>query len=786
MPHSYAMGIHMKKILKGSKKYYRKILVLMLLLIICATLPFAVLLYNKSAKNIKNGINNSNYNILKQIKYNYNYFSSTMSALCMSTFMRYDVRELMYNEDLDYVTIYQTIREMNDNIIRAQPSLQSITVYNSSDKQWYSTQSANDNPGDSITGYLKENGSVQKLKPVLRKIDIGTDQISAISYVFSYFMYEYQDPVSGQGSYLVFNQTADEFINNLNGEIAGDYPISLYIANRNGDVYGNNRINSQSLEKIVEDCVIRHSRGIIDAEQSYVETYNSEKYYISYVDLGDNTNYIVMIQRYNDLFRGVIQIQSDFILIGVFFVLLTLVAVVLTSKRIYNPVNELVQEVSGMTEGSDADVSKRQDEIHQLRQAFIRTNMLYKKLQEEKNSSFRIVDNYRLLDLLSHSSEIKWERYLALSQDSVFHSLSFYKIGIVIVSLDYFKDNKFFFQDADRELLTESAINVLKEVLEPMFCSVDVRLENADIALILCANDVDNDKKELLSGIRQTQRYLEENFDISITVSFSRFSTDRKELHQLYENAKKFARYHIVYAGGVILGEEECRRNIQNQETMYPQEYNYKLEEALNLDDKQRMFDLLDDVKKRIAKLSYENILISTMSLVTSVNTAVNKNNVMKEYPMSIDFSKIYSVAVNMKHLDELFLTLKEFIESIMSNTYADKEKGKGSDQLFVETIVRYVGEQYSDPNLSSNNIASYMGMSNQYLMKKFKKRTGYFLSEYIMQVRMQEAAHLLTSTNMSINSIAESVGIENESYFYKLFRKVFGCTPREFSPDNR
>ena len=45
----------------------------------------------------------------------------------------------------------------------------------------------------------------------------------------------------------------------------------------------------------------------------------------------------------------------------------------------------------------------------------------------------------------------------------------------------------------------------------------------------------------------------------------------------------------------------------------------------------------------------------------------------------------------------------------------------------------------------------------------------------------MKKAASLLLNTSSSINDIAEQVGIDNVNYFYKLFKKAYGCTPREF-----
>ena len=66
--------------------------------------------------------------------------------------------------------------------------------------------------------------------------------------------------------------------------------------------------------------------------------------------------------------------------------------------------------------------------------------------------------------------------------------------------------------------------------------------------------------------------------------------------------------------------------------------------------------------------------------------------------------------------------------------------------------------------------------------MKKFKQCTGISLNEYILDIRMKQAAELLLHSKLPVNKISDNIGIENENYFYRLFKKVYGCTPREFS----
>ncbi len=58
-------------------------------------------------------------------------------------------------------------------------------------------------------------------------------------------------------------------------------------------------------------------------------------------------------------------------------------------------------------------------------------------------------------------------------------------------------------------------------------------------------------------------------------------------------------------------------------------------------------------------------------------------------------------------------------------------------------------------------------------------------IPEHINEIRMQKTVEWLESSKLSVNEIMLKVGIENESYFYKLFKKKFGITPREYVLQN-
>ena len=92
--------------------------------------------------------------------------------------------------------------------------------------------------------------------------------------------------------------------------------------------------------------------------------------------------------------------------------------------------------------------------------------------------------------------------------------------------------------------------------------------------------------------------------------------------------------------------------------------------------------------------------------------------------------------------------------------------------------------ESVFDPGRMPGTLAGYAaaaGISENYLSRLVKQSTGRSVGAWIDIVRIQRAKRLLSSTDRSIIDIAVSVGVEDQSYFSRLFKKGTGMTPSAF-----
>jgi AraC-like DNA-binding protein len=71
--------------------------------------------------------------------------------------------------------------------------------------------------------------------------------------------------------------------------------------------------------------------------------------------------------------------------------------------------------------------------------------------------------------------------------------------------------------------------------------------------------------------------------------------------------------------------------------------------------------------------------------------------------------------------------------------------------------------------------------MSKSNLLAVFKEATGHSPIEYLIRLRLHNAAEMLASTSLSISEIAAECGFADSNYLTRQFRKIYNISPREF-----
>lgn len=128
------------------------------------------------------------------------------------------------------------------------------------------------------------------------------------------------------------------------------------------------------------------------------------------------------------------------------------------------------------------------------------------------------------------------------------------------------------------------------------------------------------------------------------------------------------------------------------------------------------------------------------------------------------------------------FTSIVEFLATTGTNETLQKIKQpKMPSSHHIETALKYIEMNYSNPYLSLEDVASAIPIHKNYLSLLFKKSLGVTFTQYLTQKRIEQATVLLKNTDYTISQISNSVGYVDQLYFSKLFKKFNKLPPSEY-----
>ncbi|MDD4681424.1 MAG: helix-turn-helix domain-containing protein, partial [Clostridia bacterium] len=128
----------------------------------------------------------------------------------------------------------------------------------------------------------------------------------------------------------------------------------------------------------------------------------------------------------------------------------------------------------------------------------------------------------------------------------------------------------------------------------------------------------------------------------------------------------------------------------------------------------------------------------------------------------------------SMGSLEKWFLDIIDQSLELINNR-------KESFHLLVRRTLDIIRKDYNHTDLSLKRIASNLKVTPAYLGQLFKEETGKYFNDYLTEIRLQESRILLLETDLKIRDILYCIGISNQSYFNRIFKKAYGMSPLDF-----
>ncbi len=144
-------------------------------------------------------------------------------------------------------------------------------------------------------------------------------------------------------------------------------------------------------------------------------------------------------------------------------------------------------------------------------------------------------------------------------------------------------------------------------------------------------------------------------------------------------------------------------------------------------------------------------------------------------------FEALYNLYMQKKagYISALLSILYKIINHVQNAEIADYIPKHFYSKI--EKAINYINGHYTDENIKISYLAELSNMSIKYFIKLFHSYFNTTPKQYIIDLKLDLAKNLLSSSKTPISEIAEQVGFLNRYYFSKMFKKMTSINPAEY-----
>ncbi len=145
-------------------------------------------------------------------------------------------------------------------------------------------------------------------------------------------------------------------------------------------------------------------------------------------------------------------------------------------------------------------------------------------------------------------------------------------------------------------------------------------------------------------------------------------------------------------------------------------------------------------------------------------------------------FTEMYNVWKEKKagHRHKCTSLFYELLSIISRERYTTAINAVTSDAK-IKKAIDYIHSNYRREDISVSELAKMCSVSETYFRKLFKQIHGVSPSQYVINLRLDFASHLLRSQLYTVSEAGYKSGFNDTKYFSKLFKSRYGSSPKKF-----
>ncbi len=325
-----------------------------------------------------------------------------------------------------------------------------------------------------------------------------------------------------------------------------------------------------------------------------------------------------------------------------------------------------------------------------------------------------------------------------------------------------------------------SMIEIVRNLLpEPQHALVGYSKPGRVIIILSCEQRLSTAEQlsALADRIRQA---IHKETSLTVTIGIGNIYPNWEALSLSYAEANLARRYQSHKGGNAVVHiDDALALSInRNDDTSYRIQNEQDLIDSIKRNDQERAMNLANDIVDYLTqrfRTNFEGFKYSCAELITLVGWAAIDSGIDQRNVLKISHNQVMSLN-SQQNMQEVRTWTMNSLAEFMAVLQVRTQKKDAISQA-----VEYIQANYQRADISLQEVAEAVYLSQSYLASQFKATLGVNYVRYLTSLRIDEAKRLLRNTDLSIVAIAEKVGYPNVTNFYRHFQRLQGKTPAAY-----
>lgn len=456
--------------------------------------------------------------------------------------------------------------------------------------------------------------------------------------------------------------------------------------------------------------------------------------------------------------------------------------IILLSKRVYSPIQELVHHVMEQHKAEQLDGRNEANELVYLSQVFSSQNERIHELTEHGRRDKFLAKERFLRELLGGITLSIAEIRNSCNELGI--ELSEEGVSVAIFRIDQFAAFTGRYSDKDQRLLRFAMANVIQESLQTdmvqRILTVDMGKDHVAVLLPVNRGQSTADYTEKLL---QSQQLVKQFLSIGTTVACGKVLEGLNELHEGYMESYEMTQERFRHGQGAFVTAEHTDASPGELYHM-PLELERQMVQAIHKADVSAFLDSLHTAIDSLRERPYFECKMSLITLFMTIRRSMQEIAHQPVLPSSWSLTSVENQIMELETLEAVIGWMAgvsaKFLDEIAAVRSVSRNAG------LVGQIEQLIEAHLTDANLSVKMLSDELGLSVNYIRNLYKNETNCSITETISEKRLSMICEELISSEAPIEPIVLKYGFSSLNTFYIGFKKRYGVTPAVYRKVNQ